>query len=79
MRTNSGEESLERWDSKIDSHGAGGVVSCWAVVDMLRRMERRRRRGKEAMIDLLIVNWGWYSWMRMEKIWLVQMRPRDQI
>lgn len=57
VRTNSGEGSLERWDSKVEVHGAAGVVSCWVVVDMLRRRERRRRTGREAMVVLLNVQW----------------------
>ena len=53
--TNSGEGSLERWDSKVDVQGAGGVVRRWVVVDMVRRREWRRRMGREAMMDFLEV------------------------
>lgn len=49
-RTNSGEGSLERWDSKLEVQGAGGVVRCWVVVDMVRSSERRRNVGREAMM-----------------------------
>lgn len=52
VRTNSGEGSLERWDSKVEVQGAAGVLSCWVVVDIVRRRERRRRTGKEAMVDV---------------------------
>ena len=53
MRTNSGEGSLEMWDSKVDFQGAGGVVRCWVVADMVRRRERRRRLVGEAMVVVL--------------------------
>lgn len=46
MKTNSGEGSLERWDSKVSFQGAGGVVRRLVVVDMVRRRERRRRVGE---------------------------------
>ena len=58
VRTNSGEGSLERWDSKVEVQGAAGVVRCWVVVDMVRRRERRRRIGREAMMALLRVQRG---------------------
>lgn len=51
VKTNSGEGSLERWDSKALFQGAGGVVRWAVVVDMVRRRERRRRVGGEAMVD----------------------------
>lgn len=54
-RTNSGEGSLERWDSKVEVQGAAGVARCWVVVDMARSRERRRRVGREAMMALLRV------------------------
>ena len=41
------------WDSKVDFQGAGGVVRCWVVVDMVRRRERRRRLVGEAMVVVL--------------------------
>ena len=42
VKTNSGEGSLETWDSKEDFQGAGGVVRWVVVVDIVRRRERRR-------------------------------------
>lgn len=53
MRTNSGEGSSEMWDSKVDFHGAGGVLRCWVVVDIVRRRKRRRRLIGEAMVVVL--------------------------
>lgn len=50
MKTNSGEGSLEMWDSKDDFQGAGGVVRWAVVVDMVRRRERRREVCGEAMV-----------------------------
>ena len=47
-RTNSGEGSLEMWDSKADFQGAGGVVRWVVVVDMVWR--RRWRRWWGAMV-----------------------------
>ena len=35
--TNSGESIFERWERKMDFQGAGGVVRCWVVVDMVQR------------------------------------------
>lgn len=58
VRTNSGEGSLERWDSKVEVQGAAGVVRRWVVVDMVRRRERRRRIGREAMMSLLRIQRG---------------------
>ncbi len=63
VRTNSGEGSLERWDSKAEVHGAAGVVRCWVVVDMVRSRDRRRRTGREAMI--VMIEW----WRRGEVVY----------
>ena len=49
-RTNSGEGSLDTWDSKVESHGAAGVFRCWVVVDMVRSTDRSLRPGREAMM-----------------------------
>lgn len=49
---------MERWDSKVEVQGAAGVPRCWVVVDMVRRRERRRRTGREAMMVVLSVQWG---------------------
>ena len=53
VRTNSGDGSLDRWDSKVEVHGAAGVVTCWVVVDIVRSKVRRRKVGREAMMILL--------------------------
>lgn len=50
VRTNSGEGSLETCDSKLVVHGAGGVVRCWVVVDMVWMSERRRSTGGGAIM-----------------------------
>ena len=38
----------------MEVQGAAGVVRCWVVVDMVRSRVRRRRVGREAMVNLLI-------------------------
>ena len=56
-RTNSGDGSLDKWDSKVEAQGAAGVMRCWVVVDMLRRRQERRSPGKEAMMALFSAQW----------------------
>lgn len=38
-------------ERKASFQGAVGTLSRWVVVDMVRRRERRRRAGGEAMFD----------------------------
>lgn len=67
VRTNSGEGSLERWDSKVEVQGAAGVVRCWVVADMVRRRERRRRTGRGAMMFVLNGSMGRSRRIRVEQ------------
>ena len=69
VRTNSGEGSLERWDSKVGVQGAAGVVRCWVVVDIVRRRVRRRRTGGEAMMSLLAIQRGELSRRSSSKVY----------
>lgn len=49
-KTNSGEGMEDRWDSKVERQGAGGEGRWWVVVDIVRRRERRRWDGGEAIL-----------------------------
>ena len=66
-RTNSGDGSLEIWDSKVEVQGAGGVVRCWVVVDMMRSSERRRKVGREAIMVFWSGQWGKIVGLRIEQ------------
>lgn len=59
LKTNSGEESLERWVRKRGRQGATPIVEgVWAVVDMVRARWRRRRGAvEEAMVGGLLLDY----------------------